>query len=218
MGLIMTTAEVLCDRDKAMLAAFSRRALAHLTGRSLNALALPFVAEYMNANVMKEAEKDRLIIEHAVAAFTSGTRVEELAVDDIFETTKTVDKTFVKGLLIPSLMIKVRYEDIADIRKKRITCLLHAVFTLMDHWSDSISFEARIRQAYSEQEFHATLSEILHLYNQETRALSNSIKFLNPFNTAITFFAGPLFDAMESAANEVTADCTTKIFGEKSDA
>jgi len=211
-------AEKLCDRDRELLTAFSKRALAHLTGRPLNALPLPFVTEYMSANVMKEVEKDRIIIEHAVADFEANTRFEELAVDDIFELTKTVDRTFVKGLMIPALVIKVRYEDIADIRKKRITCLLHAVFTLMEHWSDSLSFEARIRQAYSEQKFKATLAEILHLYNQETRALSNSIKFLNPFNTAISFFAGPLFDAMEAAANEVTADCTTKIFGEKSDA
>ena len=214
----MNKAEKLCDRDRELLTAFSKRALAHLTGRPLNALPLPFVTEYMSANVMKEVEKDRIIIEHAVAAFKANTRFEELAVDDIFELTKTVDRTFVKGLMIPALVIKVRYEDIADIRKKRIRCLSRAVFKVMEHWVDSISFEARIHQAYSEQEFKATLAEILHLYNQETRALSNSIKFLNPFNTAISFFAGPLFDAMEAAANEVTADCTTKIFGEKSDA
>lgn len=201
-----------------MLTEFSRRALAHLTGRSLDALPLPFVTEYMNANVMKEVEKDRIIIEHAVAAFTAGTSVEELAVDDIFELTRTVDRTFVKGLLIPSLVIKVRYEDIADIRKKRIRCLSKAVFNLMGNWADSLSFETRIRQAYSEQEFKATISEILYLYNHETRALSNSINFLNPFSTAIKFFAETLFDAMEAAAKELTADCTTKIFREKSDA
>ncbi len=195
-----------------MLTEFSRRALAHLTGRSLDALPLPFVTEYMNANVMKEVEKDRIIIEHAVAAFTANTSVEELAVDDIFELTRTVDRTFVKGLLIPSLVIKVRYEDIADIRKKRIRCLSKAVFNLMGNWADSLSFETRIRQAYSEQEFKATMSEILYLYNHETRALSNSINFLNPFNTAIKFFAETLFDAMEAAAKELTADCTTKIF------
>jgi len=211
-------AEVLCDRDREMLTAFSKRALAHLTGRSFNALPFSFVTEYMNANVMKEVEKDRIIIEHAVAAFKTNTSVEELAVDDIFEMTKTVDRTFVKRIMIPSLVIKVRYEDIADIRKKRIRCLSKAVFNLMENWTDLLSFETRIRQAYAEQEFKATMDEILHLYNQETRSLSGSINFLNPFSMAIKFFAETLFDSMEAAAKELTADCTTKIFGETIDA
>jgi hypothetical protein len=172
----------------------------------------------MNANVLKEVEKDRIIIDHAVAAFKAGTSVDKLAVDDIFEMTKRVDKNFVKGLLIPSLVIKVRYEDIADIRKKRIRCLSKAVFTFMENWADSLSFEIRIRQAYSEQEFKTAMDEILHLYNLETRALSSSINFLNPFNTAIKFLSETLFDSMEAAAKDLTAECATKIFGEKSNA
>jgi hypothetical protein len=210
--------EVLCDRNRAMLTAFSVRALAHFTGRSLKALPLPLVTEYMNANVMKEVEKDRIIIEHAAAAFKAGTSVDKLAIDDIFEMTKRVDRNFVKGLLIPSLVIKVRYEDIADIRKKRIRCLSRAVFTLMENWADSLSFEIRTRQAYSEQEFKTVLDEILHLYNQEIRALSSSINFLNLFTTAINFIAETIFDSMEAAAKDLTADCATKIFREKSDA
>lgn len=208
----MTKAEVLCERDRAMLTAFSKRALSHITGRSFNALPLPFVTEYMNANVMKEVEKDRIIIEHAIAAFKAGTSVDQLAVDDIFEMTKTVDRTFVKGLMIPSLMIRVRYEDIADIRKKRIRCLSKAVFNLMENWADELSFDAGIRQSYSGQEFKAAMAEILHLFNQETRALTSSINFLNPFHTAIKFFAQTLFDAMETAAKELATDCATTIF------
>ncbi len=72
-GKNVNKAEVLCDRDRAMLTAFSERALARITGRSLNALLLPLVTEYMNANVTKEVEKDRIIIEHAVNAFKAGT-------------------------------------------------------------------------------------------------------------------------------------------------
>jgi len=209
--------EVLCDRDRAMLTAFSKRALAQLTGRSFNALSLPFVAEYMNANVTKEVEKDRIIIEHAITAFKTGASVYKPDVDDIFEMTKTVDRTFVKGLMIPSLMIKVRHEDLADIRKKRISRLSEVVFTLMKNWEDALSFETGIRRSYSEEEFKATMTDMLHLYNQETRTLGSSISFPKPFNTAIRFFAGPLFEAMETAAQELTAECATKIFREKND-
>jgi len=208
----MNKTNVLCDKDRAMLTAFSKRTLAHLTVRML-----PFVTDYMNTNVMKEVEKDRIIIEHAVAAFMADTSVDEPEIDDIFEQTKTVDRAFVKGLMIPSMAIKVRHEDIEDIRKARIRCLSKAVFRVLGNWPDSLEFEAGIRQAYSEQEFKATLAEILHLYNQETRALSSSINFLDPFSTAMKFFAGAIFDSMETAAKELTEECTTTIFEEKSD-
>jgi hypothetical protein len=88
----------------------------------------------------------------------------------------------------------------------------------MENWADSLSFEIRTRQAYSEQEFKTVLDEILHLYNQEIRALSSSINFLNLFTTAINFIAETIFDSMEAAAKDLTADCATKIFREKSDA
>jgi hypothetical protein len=208
--------EVLCNEDKAMLSEFSRRALEHITGRSHNSLQLPFITGYMNANVAKEFEKDRIIIEHAASAFAANTGVNDLDVDDIFERTKTVDRTFVKGLMIPSLAINVRYEDIADIRKQRIRCLSKAVFDLLQNWDVVLSFEARVRQAWSEQEFKAIVAEILHLYNQETRMLSNSVTFLNPFSRALNFIAEPVFDAMEDAAEELTADCAARIFRVKS--
>lgn len=198
-----------------MLTEFSRRALEHITGRSTNSLHLPFITGYVNANVMKEVEKDRIIINHAASAFAANTKMADLDVEDIFEQTKAVDKTFVKGLLIPSLAISIRYEDIADIRKKRIRCLAKAVFDLLKSWDDAVSFQSRIRQTWSKQEFKAIMAEILRLYNQETMMLSNSVKFLHPFNRALNFFAEPIFDAMEDAAEELTADCAATIFSEK---
>jgi len=207
--------EVLCDEDKAMLSEFSRRALEHITGRSLNSLHLPFITGYVTANVMKEVEKDRIIIEHAAAAFAANTSVEHLDVDAVFERTKTVDRTFVKGLLIPSLAVNIRYEDIADIRKKRIRCLSQAVFDVLKNWDDAVSFKTTVRQTWSKQEFNTVVAEILHLYNEETRMLSNSVKFFHPFNKALNFFADPIFDAMEDAAEELTAEYGSKIFGEE---
>lgn len=214
----MGKVEVLCDEDKTMLSEFSRRALEHITGRSRNSLQLPFISEYMNANVMKEYEKDRIIIEHAASAFAANFGVNDLDVDDIFERTKTVDRTFVKGLMIPSLAINVRYDDIAVIRKQRIRCLSKAVFDLLQNWDDSVSFTSRILQTWPEQEFKAVMTEILHLYNQETRMLSKSVNFLGPFNRALNFFAEPVFEAMEDAAEELTADCAARIFSVKSHA
>lgn len=211
----MDKVQLLCDEDKVMLTEFSRRALEHITGRTLNSMHLPFITGYVNANVEKEFHKDRIIIEYAAAACAASVRVDDLDVDDVFEKTKAADKTFIKGLVIPSLVVSIRYEDIADIRKNRIRCLSKSVYDLLHDWDDSVSFKSRARQAWPEQKFRAILTEILHLYNQETRLLSSSVKFLHPFNKALNYFAEPVFEAMEDAAEELTADCAARIYREK---
>lgn len=223
----MDRIDALCDKDKAMLTEFSGRTLKHLTGRPLDSLQLPYVNEYVHANVMKECEKDRIVIERAAAAFAADAGVEDLDVEDLFEKTKSVDRAFVRGLAIPSLTITLNYENIADIRKKRIALLAQAALTLLRNGNNGErsplrpgpeacttldSFEASVRRAYAEKEFKTLMTEFLRLFIQETRVLSGSVSFLHPFNRAINFFAEPVFDAMEQAAEELTNDCAAKIY------
>jgi hypothetical protein len=205
---------ILCDQDKTLLHAFSKRALERVIGRSFASAHLPFVTEYMEANVAKEVEKDRIIITHAAKAFSEGWRPGDLDRDAIFESTKAVDKTFVKNLLIPSLTVAVKYEDIADIRKKRIASLSQAVYDVVTVWDDSSSFETVVQKAYSKQRFREVLAEILHLYNLETKMLSSSIHFLPPFNRAMNFFAESVFDSMTTASEELVSDCAVRIYGD----
>jgi hypothetical protein len=203
---------VLCVKDKAMLVEFSSRVLQRISGRTLF-LHLPFITDYLEANVRKEAEKDRIIIAHAAAAFPSCAGDEALVVDSLFEETKSVDAAFVKTLLIPSIAITVRYEDIADIRKKRIQRLLKGVYKLLAQWEEAVSFEECVRKAYSERRFKEDLGEMLHLYSLEIRSLNNSIRFLSPLKGAVNFFADALFDAMQAASTGLVRDCGKKIFG-----
>ena len=208
----MNNVEILCARDQAMLSEFSRRALAHIIGRPFSALQLPFVTNYLEANVLKEAEKDRIIIEYAASACMAGACAKDLDVDLIFEKTKAVDSDFVRKLSIPSFAVSVRYQDIAGIRKKRILCVSKAVMDILQGWSDQITFEARMRQAYSDLDFRKVLLEILRLYNEETMKLSGSITILHPFNMAINLFAETLFESMELAAEELTENCAARLY------
>jgi hypothetical protein len=203
---------MLCDKDRALLDEFSRRVLQRIGGLTLFAH-LPFITDYLEANDRKEAEKDRIIIAHAAAAFPSCAYAEALVVDTLFEETKTVDAAFVKTLFIPSIAITVLYEDIADIRKKRIRLLLEAVYGLLAQWGDAASFEECVRKTYSEPQFKEDLSEMLHLYSLEIRSLNNSIRVLPPLKGAVNFFADALFDAMQAASTGLVRDCGKKIFG-----
>ena len=211
----MDKISLLCEWDSELMHEFSRRAFQRFTGRTLWAIPLPFVSSYMEANVRKEVEKDRLIIEHAAAIRAGGKDLQDLDVEEVFEETKAVDKTFLSGLLVPSLSIRVRYEDIAGVRKDRIKRLSRTVYDLLGGWRDALNFADIVKLTYSESEFKGAVLDVLRLYNLETRLLGKSIKFLPPFSRAINQFSEALFEAMEQVADEMAESCAKKIYGQE---
>jgi hypothetical protein len=109
----------------------------------------------------------------------------------------------------------VRYSDFADIRIQRIWRISRTVYTLLAHWRDTASFTDAVRNAYTGKAFKEILAEILHLYNQETRMLSKSIKLFSPFNKAVNTYVETLFQAMEETTEDIADIYTKKIFGDK---
>jgi len=203
---------ILCDKDNDFLHDYSRRCIERLTGHSLLSAPFPFLSGYLEGNIKKESDKDRLIIEHAAAAIAAGKEPGDVDVDDIFEKTKVVDKAFVRRLLIPSLSVHVRYEDIADIRKERIVRLSTAAGEVLQAWGKAESFSAVVRSIYSEEEFSRIIQDILHLYNLETRKLTGSITFFSPFSRAIGLFAESMFETMETVAASMVEEYAAKLF------
>ena len=204
---------ILCEKDRTMLNEFSRRSFERLAGHSL-LTALPFFSSYYDANIRKEADKDRLIIEEAAAAFEAGKPAFDLDLEAIFERTKTVDTAFLKNLKIPSFSKTVRYNDIADIRIRRIWRISRTVYDLLKNWPDSAAFADAVRNAYTEREFNEVITDILHLYNQETRMLGRSLRLLPPFNRAMSSFSVALFQAMEEATEGMADTYARKLFGD----
>lgn len=203
---------MLCDKDSDFLHDYSRRCIERLTGHSLFSVPFPFLSAYLEANIKKETDKDRLIIEHAAAALAAGKEPGDVNIEEIFEKTKVVDRAFVRNLLIPSLTIQVRYEDIADIRKKRIALLSATAGEVLRDWKDSRSFSDTIRTTYAESRFQEIVLDILHLYNLETRKLTDSINFFSPFNRAISAFAENVFDTMEIVSAAMVEECAAKLY------
>lgn len=208
----MDNVDILCDKDSDFLHDYSRRCLERLTGHSLLPVPFPFLSAYLEANIKKETDKDRLIIEHAAEALAAGREPGDVDIGEIFERTKTVDRAFVRRLLIPSFSIQVRYEDIADIRKKRIARLSTTAGEVLRAWGAARSFSDAVQNAYSESQFREIILDILHLYNLETRSLTNSINFFSPFNRAISLFAENMFDTMEAVAEIMVDEYADKLF------
>lgn len=209
----MNKVALLCAKDSQILHDFSKRSMDRLKDRSFVCMPLPFLRTYMNANVAKEVDKDRLIIEYAAARYREGQACCDFDIDEMFTATKQVDKAFLRKVTIPSLSIKVRYEDIEPIRKARIMRLSHCVHDLLASWKDDRPVENAVRTAYTEQAFKETMTEILHLYNLETKKLSNSIRLFGPLQMAVDAFAETLYRAMEEVTESMTESYATMIYG-----
>jgi hypothetical protein len=196
-----------------MMHEFSRRSLQNVHLRSLLSVGLSFFSSYLESNIKKEVDKDRLIILETAAAHAAGRPACDIDLEYLFERTKTIDKDFLDSLLIPSFTISVRYSDIADIRIQRIWLIVRTVYALLRHWPAGASFKDAVTSTYSEQEFREVVLEMLHLYNVETRMLEDSIR--SPFHSSISEYLETLFHAMEAVMHDLAAGYARTLYGDK---
>jgi len=208
----MSKVEILCDNEKQMMFEFSRRCIGRLNNHLPLKFFLSLFQDFLDANVLKELEKDRLVIEHAAVAFEDGKDRTDVDVHVIFEGTKKIDAAFVKKLPAPVFSIEVKYDDFAEVRKRRIACLLNMAFDLLENWKEEVPFIETVRSAYTEERFSEILGEVLHLYNLETKMLSNSITFHSAANKIKDIFAEKLFTTMERTAEQLASEYTRGIY------
>lgn len=211
----MDKVAILCDKDRILMEDFSRQSLNRMSSHTTLLGSLPFFSAYQDANVKKEVDKDRLIIREAAGAFETEKPVCDLDLEEIFEKTKEVDKVFLNKLLIAPFTLSVRYSDFADIRIQRIWLIAKTVYALLAHWPEGASFTDAVRNTYKEKNFKDILSEILHLYNEETRMLSQSIRHLGPLRSVVSSYNNALYQAMEDVRENITVSAVQRIFGDK---
>jgi hypothetical protein len=208
----MDKVQLICNKSRDLMHAYSRRSLDRVSGHALVFAPRSLFSQYIDANVRKEIAKDRLVIRVAAGAFHAGQKASDLDLEDIFEKTKKVDKEFLDGLLIPSFTLSLRYSDFADVRMQRIYRIAKTVYALLRNWPDGATFNDAVRNAYTEKEFRENISEILHLYNVETRVLSKSIRRFTPFSKYLIAHLESLFQAMEATKDDITERYAKKIF------
>ena len=147
--------------------------------------------------------------------FERGSNKADLDVNDIFEMTIKVDAEFVNRLSNPFFSVVIRYDDFAEIRKKRIAAFINMVFDLLVNWQDEVPFPYIVKNTFTEENYRKFLSEVLHLYNVETRMLSNSFTFHGPAGKAKDLFAERLFTTMEKTAGEIVFEYTRRVYADK---
>jgi len=207
----MNELDVLDEKNREMVHEFSSRCIGRIEGHvPLKAFLAPF-HRFLEVNVEKEADKDRLIIECAVAAHHDGTDLRAVSREELFEKTKHVDAAFLKKVSLP-LLPDVRYQDIVDIRNKRIDVLFGTVCDLMKNWKEHHSFSETVRKTYSPEQFRKIIIDILQLYRLETMVVSASIKLPFPARKAKDLIEPRLNAIMALVAEEIAGEYTGKIF------
>lgn len=207
----MNELEVLVSKHSEMIHEFSSRCIGRIAGYGpLKVLLVPF-HRFLEANVEKEIDKDRLIIDWAVAAYHNGTDLNVVSREELFEETKRADAEFLKKVSLPS-MPDVRYHDLARIRKIRINVMFGTVYDLMKNWKGHHSFSETVRKTYSPEQFSETIIDILHLYRLETKVVADSIELPPPAKKVKDLIEPKLYEVMERVAEEIAKEYTKKIF------
>ncbi|MCL5023223.1 MAG: hypothetical protein M1497_07630 [Nitrospirae bacterium] len=205
----MDRVSLLCSTHSEMMHEFSRRCIRRLNGHGMLSLLLSPFQHFLEENVLKEIEKDALIIRHAARSFEAGS---EAGIEEIFEETKDVDKAFLEKLPLP-FRVNALHDDIEEIRKRRIEALAGFVTELLKDPEEFRSFADLARKTYPESRFREVIGGIFHLYNLETRMVSNSVVLPAPARIAKNRLAKTLFAEMEEAAKEVTEEYVNSVYG-----
>jgi hypothetical protein len=210
--LNMDKVSILCSKDKRMMEDFSTRCIDQLKHHAVFRIFSGLFSGYMDENVRKEIEKDRFIIENAARHFKSDCKLEDIDTHAIFEKTKEIDRTFLKKLSILPIFIDIRYNDIENIRIERIRLMSKVFYELLNNWKDAGTFEEIVKNTYTKVDFKEIIGLMLHLYNLETKMLSNFLILHHPASKISNLFVETLFNTMENIKDHLADEITSSIF------
>ncbi len=208
----MDKVRVLCAMSGAMMQEFSTRTATRLGDYTLFKLLLPAFRAFLDINVRKEIEKDRLVILHAADAQHSGGASQEADIQRLLQQAREIDQKFLQQAAVFPVNIHIEYRDIEQFRRRRIERLLELAGRLLAQWEATPRFRAAVAQLYSRAEFESRLREILELYSAETKMLSRSVHIPQIFNFARDSLSETVHSVMVSVAKGLAGEFTHKVY------
>lgn len=203
---------LLCVMNGEMMRQFSARTAGRLKDYTLFKLLLPPFQKFLDINVTKEIEKDRLVITRAAESQRAGRTPLEVDINEILQKAREIDRSFLELAAVFPVNIRIEYHDIEPTRQRRIERQLAAVHRLLAQWERTSRFRAAMANIYTRDEFEVFLREILQLYSSETRLLSHSVSIPEVFNFARNAFADIIYSVMVSVAAELSRELTGKVY------
>jgi hypothetical protein len=203
---------VLCAMSGTMMQEFSTRTAARLGDHTLFRLLLPAFRAFLDINVRKEIEKDRLVILRAAAALHAGGAPQEADIQRLLQQAREIDQKFLQQAAVFPVNIHIEYRDIEQFRRRRIERQLELAGRLFAQWELTPRFRAAVAGCYAPGEFRARLREILELYSSETKMLSRSVHIPQIFNFARDSLSETVHGVMVTVAESLAGELTHKVY------
>jgi hypothetical protein len=198
--------------NRYMMHEFSRRTTEDLAKSKLFRHVLPAFHSFLDLNVKKEVDKDRLAIFAAAASQSAGESPGDVDIGALLESARAIDEVFFRQATLFPISINLRYEDLEPIRRSRIELLVVTAYRVLAQWEETPRFRGAVVTVYSEEQFRALLREILILYGMETRLLSNSVRVPFVVARARNTLAGIIHAAMEDAAEQLAGELARDVY------
>lgn len=195
-----------------MMQEFSARTIRRLEDHSLFRLLLPVFRSFLEINVRKEIDKDRLAIMRAANAQRAGGAPGPADVEALLQQAREIDQRFLHEAAVFPVNICIEYRDIEQFRRRRIEMLLAAAHALFARWETTPRFRATVVALYTRAEFEALLREIMQLYGAETRALSRSVRIPSLFNLARDSITDTVNSVMTGVAADLAGELARQVY------
>jgi len=203
---------VLCEMNRFMMHEFSRRTAAGLGDYKTFKVLLPPFQSFLDINVRKEVEKDRLVILRAAEAQAAERQLGPQDTERLLRKARDIDQAFVRDVSLLPISISIQYGDIEHVRRRRIEQLLEAVYRLLVVWNNVAGFRAAICALYDRREFQSFLHENLRLYSVEIRMLGNSVRVPRVLAFARDTLTQTVYSVTEKVAAELAGELAAKVF------
>ena len=202
------------------LARLNARALSLFSSRTVAALrmvrplrpVLTHLEPLFELNLAKEIEKDANVFRAAAQLVDQGAEPDAASVQMLLEASRRIDQNFLTRAGAFPVRIVIRYDEVLPFRRRRVERLLREAFAILRDWPAAGSIRAAIRNARRPPELEATLSEILLLYTNEVRMLSQSVQLPLLLVPLRELAAQRLSEVMSEVATRLARDASAIVF------
>jgi len=198
-----------------MMREFSQRTTDRLSRNRLFKLLLPTFKSFLTININKEIEKNRCAIYQSARAQKNGRRPDDSDTKLLLKKAREIDEEFLRKANSLSSAINIRYDAIEQVRKKRIERLLQSSYQILNKWQDTPRIRVVIASIFDRKQFHILLRDILSLYIDETKILSNSVKIPHALFFVRDSVLQTIHSVMEEVAEELASELTSRVYREQ---
>ena len=198
-----------------MMREFSQRTIDRLSQNRLFKLLLPTFKSFLLINIDKEIEKNRCAIYQSADAQKNGRQPDDSDTKFLLIKARQIDEEFLQKANSLSSAINIQYHEIEQVRKKRIERLLQSSYQILNKWQDTPRIRVVIASIFDRKQFHLFLRDILSLYIDETKILSNSVKIPHALFFVRDSVLQTIHSVMAEVAEELASELTSRVYREQ---